>query len=93
MSSAALLDLWRAALTCVVEVGGPFVLAALAVGVLASLLQAATQLNDGALSFVPKLAAVGLVLALMGPWLLGRLTQLTTTAAATVVEVGRGVDR
>jgi flagellar biosynthesis protein FliQ len=90
VSAAALIDLWRTALTCVVEVGGPFVLAALAVGIVMSLLQAATQLSDGALSFVPKLAAVGLVLALMGPWLLGRLTHLTTTAAATVVEIGRG---
>ncbi len=83
-------DLWHLVLTTVIEVGGPFVMAALAVGVLASLLQAATQLQDGALSFVPKIAAVGLVLVLMGPWLLNRLTTFTRTTAEVVVEVGRG---
>ena len=90
MGSGSVIDLFRGALTCAVEVGAPFILAALTVGLLASVLQAATQLSEGALSFVPKVAAVGLVLVLMGPWLLGRLTHFTQTTAERVVEVSRG---
>jgi flagellar biosynthetic protein FliQ len=90
VGSATVIDLFRGALVCAVEVGAPFVLAALVVGLLASLLQAATQLSEGALSFVPKIAAVGMVLVLMGPWLLGRLVRYTQTTAEKVVEVSRG---
>lgn len=90
MGSASVIDLFRGALMCAIEVGGPFVLAALAVGLLASVLQAATQLSDGALSFVPKVAAIALVLVLMGPWLLARLTHYTQTTAEGLVEVSRG---
>jgi flagellar biosynthesis protein FliQ len=93
VGSASIIDLFRGALVTAVEVGAPFIIAALAVGLLASLLQAATQLNEGALSFVPKIAAVGLVLVLMGPWLLGRLTRYTETTAERIVEVSRGKAR
>jgi flagellar biosynthesis protein FliQ len=93
VSTDSLLDIWRLALTTAVEVGAPFVAAALGVGLLASLLMAATQLQEGALSFVPKVAALVAVLTLMGPWLLGRLTRLTEATADKIVEVGRGVHR
>jgi flagellar biosynthesis protein FliQ len=90
MGSGTLIDVFARALVTAAEVGGPFVLAALGVGLIASLLQAATQLSEGALSFVPKIAAVGLVLVVMGPWLLERLTTYTRNTAETMVEVGRG---
>ena len=93
MSTESLLDVWRLALVTAVEVGGPFVGAALAVGLLASLLMAATQLQESALSFVPKVAALALVLLLMGPWLLGRLTRFTQATADRIVEVGHGRSR
>jgi len=93
MSTEALLDVWRLALTTAVEVGGPFVLAALVVGLVASLLMAATQLQESSLSFVPKLAALAVILVLMGPWLLGRLTHFMTETADRIVEVGHGGHR
>ena len=90
MGSGAIIDIFRQAMIVSAEVGGPFILAALAVGLVASLLQAATQLSEGALSFVPKIAAIGLVLLTMGPWLLERLTTYTRATADAVVQVGRG---
>ena len=54
---------------------------------------AATQLQESALSFVPKVAALALVLLLMGPWLLGRLTRFTQATADRIVEVGHGRSR
>ena len=81
IGDSTLLDLWRDALTTVATVAAPFVIAALAVGLLTAILQAATQLQDNVLSFVPKLVAVGLVLALAGPWLLERLSSYVGRAA------------
>lgn len=88
-----LFDLWQDALITMAKVGGPFVLMALAVGLLTSIIQAATQLQENILSFAPKLAAVGLVLALAGTWVFSELVQYTERAAAAVVRIGQGGDR
>jgi flagellar biosynthesis protein FliQ len=55
----------------------PLLLAALAVGVLVSLFQAATQINEMTLTFVPKLLALVVVLLLGGSWMLGLLVDYT----------------
>jgi len=52
---------------------------ALIVGVLISMFQAATQINEMTLSFIPKLLVTLLVLVLMGPWMLNLLTGYTLT--------------
>jgi flagellar biosynthesis protein FliQ len=89
VSNAELLDLWREALTVLATVAAPIILVALGVGLLTSLLQAATQLNDSTLSFVPKVAALLVVLALSGSWLLDRLSQHLSNSFDHVVQIGR----
>ena len=64
-----MLELGRKALWLVLVVSAPVVLTALAVGFLVSVLQAASQLQEFTLSFVPKILAVLLVLALVAPWM------------------------
>jgi flagellar biosynthesis protein FliQ len=86
--SGTILDLWRGCLVTVVMVGGPFVVAALAVGLLASVVQAATQLQENMISFVPKLIALGLVLAFAGHWALAELVHYAQETAAAIVRVG-----
>jgi flagellar biosynthetic protein FliQ len=93
MSEGALLDLWRHALITVVAVAAPFLIAALVVGLVTSLIQAATQLQESVLSFVPKIVAVALVIVLAGPWVLGRLTRFTGGAVARTADVGRVAGR
>lgn len=56
---------------------GPLLLVALATGLLVSLFQAATQINEMTLSFIPKILAVFTVLVLAGPWLLKLITTFT----------------
>jgi flagellar biosynthetic protein FliQ len=51
--------------------GAPLLLVALLVGLLVSLFQAATQINEATLSFIPKLLAVFATLVIAGPWMLG----------------------
>jgi flagellar biosynthetic protein FliQ len=55
------------------------VLAITVTGLLASLLQAVTQLQDSSLAFVPKLMVAAVTLWLVGPWMLSLLSQFTTT--------------
>jgi flagellar biosynthetic protein FliQ len=73
-------DLWREGLEVAAVVAAPFLLGALAVGLITSLIQAATQIQENVLSFVPKLIAVGLVLALGGNLLLDKLSRYATAS-------------
>ncbi|MBL1270122.1 flagellar biosynthesis protein FliQ [Vreelandella neptunia] len=56
---------------------GPMLLAALLTGLIISLFQAATQINEMTLTFIPKILAVFAVLVLAGPWLIGLITDFT----------------
>ena len=56
-------------------VSAPILLVVLLVGLLVSVFQAATQLNEATLSFVPKIVALVAVLALAGPWMLQTLVE------------------
>ncbi|MBZ5488544.1 flagellar biosynthesis protein FliQ [Halomonas aquamarina] len=55
----------------------PVLLAALFTGLIISLFQAATQINEMTLTFIPKILAVFAVLVLAGPWLIGLITDFT----------------
>ncbi|WP_424192104.1 flagellar biosynthesis protein FliQ [Ampullimonas aquatilis] len=58
------------ALRMTLLLAAPLLIAALAVGLIISIFQAATQINEATLSFIPKVIAVFLVLLLVGPWML-----------------------
>lgn len=57
--------------------GGPILLAALLTGLIVSLFQAATQINEMTLTFIPKILAVFTVLVFAGPWLIGLIVDFT----------------
>lgn len=82
-----LLELWRAALVTATTVVAPFVLAALAVGLLVAIVQTATQLQESVLVFAPKLAAALLVTALAGHWLLDRLQTFTLRSFSHAAQI------
>lgn len=75
MTSDLAVALTEKALWMAVVVGGPLLAVGLVVGLVTSLLQATTQLNDQALAFVPKIAAMFLALLFFGPWMLQTLVQ------------------
>jgi flagellar biosynthesis protein FliQ len=64
----------REALLLLASVGGPIFGAMLLVGLVMGVLQAATQINDPAVGFLPRAAAGGAVVWLMGAWIMGRLS-------------------
>ena len=77
MTPESVLTMGREALQVTLLISAPMVLVALGVGLLVSIFQAATQINDSTLSFIPKLVAVFLTLALAGSWMLAQLTDYT----------------
>lgn len=74
----------------VLYMAGPILLVALAAGLIIGVLQAATQVNEFTLAFVPKLLAVLVALGLLGPWLLGSLVAFTLNLYGLLPQVGRG---
>ena len=73
MTPEGVLTLAQQALQVTLLMAGPPLLAALLTGLLVSVFQAATQINEQTLSFIPKLLAIFVVLVLFGPWMLGIL--------------------
>lgn len=55
-------------------VSAPVLLCGLAAGIAISIFQAATQINDAALAFIPKICASVLALAVFGPWMMSRMS-------------------
>ena len=62
-------------LTILLMVAAPVLLTVLVVGLVVSIFQAATQINEATLSFVPKIVAAAAVLGLAGPWMLTTLVE------------------
>ncbi|MFK7974644.1 MAG: flagellar biosynthesis protein FliQ [Halioglobus sp.] len=75
MTPELVLDVGREALYLTMMLAGPLLLAALAVGLLIGVFQAATQIQEMTLSFIPKLAALVFALLIAGPWMLRMLTE------------------
>ena len=65
------------AMAVAIKIGGPFLLAGLIVGLLVSIFQAATSIQEATLSFIPKIIVTGVVVAVGGPWMLSQLLDYT----------------
>ncbi|HUS91316.1 MAG TPA: flagellar biosynthesis protein FliQ [Phycisphaerae bacterium] len=75
MDAYEAIDLARRAVTLVLIVGAPVLATALVVGLVVSVLQAVTQVQEQTLSFVPKILAVLVAVAFTGAWMLDRLVE------------------
>ena len=69
------------------KLAGPFLLAGLVVGLVISILQAATQLQEFTLQFIPKIVAAVLVIALAGPWMLSSIVSYTHELFQSIPQV------
>ena len=77
MSEMMVVDLARNAMLLALALAAPMLLVALAVGLLVSILQAVTQIQEQTLAFVPKLAAVALVFLIGLPWMMQMAVKYT----------------
>ncbi|MFW6169477.1 MAG: flagellar biosynthesis protein FliQ [Planctomycetota bacterium] len=74
MDTETVIDLAREALVTTLLVGAPILSIGIIVGLLISLVQALTQIQDQTISFVPKIVAMMLMLTMCLPWLIQRMT-------------------
>lgn len=70
MTPSTVIEIGRVAVEVTLLIATPMFLAALVTGLVVSIFQAATQINENTLSFVPKLVAIFLTLVIGGPWML-----------------------
>ena len=70
MTPEKVMDIGRQAIEMTLLLSAPMLLAALVIGLIVSIFQAATQINEQTLSFIPKLVGMFIVLIVAGPWML-----------------------
>lgn len=78
----------RESMVLMVKLGAPLLLSALSVGLMMSLIQAATQISEQTLAFLPKVAAIVAAVALTGSFMIGALSDFTTLVFDRIVQVG-----
>jgi flagellar biosynthetic protein FliQ len=84
MTPDFVLDIMQRATWVAIECAGPLLALGVGVGLVMGLVQAATQISEPALTFVPKMAALGLGLFLFGSLLIERLTALGTEMLSAI---------
>lgn len=84
MTPEVALDLFREALWLTAMIVGVLVVLSLLVGLVVAMFQAATQINEQTLSFLPRLMVILLTLIVLGPWLLRQLMEYTQTLIGNI---------
>jgi flagellar biosynthesis protein FliQ len=87
MTPDSVLDIGQRALEVTTVLGGVVLIPALLVGLLVAMFQAATQINEMTLSFIPKLLIVALVFMLAGPWMLRVMMTFTINLIESIPEL------
>jgi flagellar biosynthesis protein FliQ len=85
MSPEIAVDVCRKAIQTILLASAPMLIIGMVIGLLVSIFQAATQINEQTLSFVPKIVAVFLTILFFGPWLIKLLTVFTTGLFETMI--------
>lgn len=87
MTPTMVIDIGRQAVEVTLMMATPLFLAALLTGLTVSIFQAATQINEMTLSFVPKLVAIFLAMVVAGPWMLTLITDFATRLIISIPSV------
>ena len=74
MTPESIMSMGHQAILVTLMVAAPMLLVALVIGLIVSIFQAATQINEATLSFIPKLLGIFITLVLAGPWMLSILS-------------------
>ena len=77
MTQEQVLSIFKEALWIVLELSGPMLLISIIIGLVIAILQAATQVHEQTLTFVPKLIAIAVILLLCAPWMMNVIGDFT----------------
>jgi flagellar biosynthetic protein FliQ len=87
MTPETIMSMGSQAIQVSMLLGAPLLLVALVIGLIISIFQAATQINEATLSFIPKLLAVAATLVIAGPWMLGQMLDYIRTLFSSIPQL------
>jgi flagellar biosynthetic protein FliQ len=91
MDQDTVVNLATQAMTLALKIAGPILLVGLVIGLIVSIFQAVTSIQEQSLSFIPKIIGVAAVVVLLGPWMLGQLVTYTQNLFLSIPQmVGLG---
>jgi flagellar biosynthetic protein FliQ len=88
MTESLIIDIMREALMTVLMVAGPILLTAMAVGLLVSILQATTQIQEQTMSFVPKLVAIFVAIVVLSSFMISQMTNFMNMIFELISTIG-----
>lgn len=88
MNESDIVDIAREAIMVMLKVGGPILIIGLFVGVMVSLFQTVTQIQEPTLAFVPKLVIIAVMLLVLLPFMLSTLSSFTTSLTDRIAAIG-----
>ncbi len=88
MNTADVIQILRDALWVTAIVSGPFLIIGMVIGLLISLIQAMTQLQEATLTFVPKVVVLGVLIVVFGPFAINRLIEFTQELMDRAISLG-----
>ena len=88
MSPEQVIHVGRQAVETVLLTAAPMLIAAMVIGLLISIFQAATQINEQTMTFIPKIVAVFVTLLIFGPWIIELLVTFTTGILEQIATIG-----
>ena len=90
MNQDTVVNLATQAMTLAVEVAGPILLVGLVIGLVVSIFQAVTSIQEQSLSFIPKIIALGVLIVVLGPWMLGQMVNYTQNLFVSIPQLISG---
>lgn len=77
MNISEVMDVFQASMLVAIKVAAPILIISILIGLVISVFQAATQIHEQTLTFVPKLLAIAVILIVLGPWMLETMKDFT----------------
>ena len=87
MGQDTVVNLATQAMTLAVEIGGPMLLVGLVIGLVVSIFQAVTSIQEQSLSFIPKIIGLGVLIVVLGPWMLGQLVNYAENLYSSIPQL------
>lgn len=90
MNEDVVIQLGQDAMRTLAMISAPLLLGALIIGLIVSIFQALTQINENTLTFVPKMIVIAVIIILAGPWMLDTMSTYTTNLFENIATIVRG---
>lgn len=87
MNSSTIMEVMQATMVVALKIASPILICSIAIGLVIAIFQAATQIHEQTMTFVPKLLATALILILLGPWIIHTMTDFVYYIFSVMLEI------